>query len=336
MASLPVDISILEDQVIEVTEMEDAMEECMMFVKKLSETSLTEMEKEKLKLQELLQKAEKEMKNMKHALKRSCCKRDEWRDKCLMERDGKMFVERQLKETKQRIQKLETATEEHKNALKQHKTRSAEVVKDLKEKLGFQKTVKLQMEDKLCQVQNNLKELNEKNEELQKQLFDKTQEKIQNDSEYEHQIQTLKTQISQEKTNHETVEDERNEQVCRLQEKLAEGQEINKKLSIEADAHVSELEEKLKRSEEQVKNLKKFNDDLSAKLTKVRNDSEKFDARLEKVLSEKAIQCSERDTRIDDLLDELKKTKESMKDNEAQTEIQVGRKKKHNSYSKLI
>ena len=50
------DMSIVEDNVLEVYEVEDgALQECMMFVKKLSETSLRELETERNNLKRYLQ-----------------------------------------------------------------------------------------------------------------------------------------------------------------------------------------------------------------------------------------------------------------------------------------
>ena len=321
--SLPVDISILEDQVIEVTEMEDAMEECMMFVKKLSETSLTEMEKEKQKLQELLQKAEKEMKNMKQALKRSCSKRDEWRDKCLFERDGKTHVDRQLKDAKQRIQKMESVLEEHKSSLKnlqQQKTRSAETVKDLKEKIAAQKTTKKQLDDELGEVKTTLEKVKAENEELQKRLFSESQKSMQRANAGDDQLAGLKTQLAREKTKFESLEKECAEKICHFEEKLGEQQDINKRLSDEAEAHISDLQGKLSISEDRVTQLEERNEELRMKLSNAENDSEQLEGNLQKVRSENEIQVNQKDTRIHDLLEELKVTKERLKDAELRAE----------------
>jgi chromosome segregation ATPase len=326
--SLPVDISILEDQVIEVTEMEDAMEECMMFVKKLSETSLTEMEKEKQKLQELLQKAEKEMKNMKQALKRSCSKRDEWRDKCLFERDGKTHVDRQLKEAKQRIQKMESALEEHKSSLKnlqQQKTRSAETVKDLKEKITAQKTTKQQLDEELGEVKTALEKVKAENDELQKRLFNESQKSMHRTNAGDDQLAGLKTQLAREKTKFESHEKECGEKIRHLEEKLDEQQAINKKLSDEAEAHISELEGKLSISEDALAQLEKRNEELRTKLSNAENDSEKFEGNLQKVCSENDIVVNQKDTRIRELLAELKVTKEGLKDAELRAEQERAR-----------
>jgi chromosome segregation ATPase len=326
--SLPVDISILEDQVIEVTEMEDAMEECMMFVKKLSETSLTEMEKEKQKLQELLQKAEKEMKNMKQALKRSCSKRDEWREKCLFERDGKTHVDRQFKDAKQRIQKMEAVIEEQKNSAKtwqQQKSRSAETVKDLKEKIAAQKTAKQQFEDELCVVKTNLGKVKAENDELQKRLFNESQKSMHRANVGEDQLAGLKTQLAHEKTKFESFEKECAERIRHLEEKLAEQQAINKRLSDEAEAHISELEGKLCTSEDTVTQLEKCNEELRIKLSNAENDSEQFEGRLQKVRSENEIAVNQKNKRIHELVDELKETKERLKDIEVRAEKESSR-----------
>ncbi len=321
--SLPVDISILEDQIIEVTEMEDAMEECMMFVKKLSETSLTEMEKEKQKLQELLQKAEKEMKNMKQALKRSCSKRDEWRDKCLFERDGKTHVDRQLKDAKQRVQKMEAAIEEHKSNLKglqQQKTRSAETVKDLKEKIAAQKTTKQQLDDELCETKTTLGKVKAENDELQKRLFNVSQKSIHRANAGEDQLAGLKAQLAHEKTKFESLEKDCDERIRHLEEKLTEQQAINKRLSDEAEVHISELEGKLSISENTVTQHEKRNEELRTKLSNAENDSEKFEGHLQKVRSDNEIVVNQKDARIHELVEELKETKDKLKDAELRAE----------------
>ena len=321
--SLPVDISILEDQVIEVTEMEDAMEECMMFVKKLSETSLTEMEKEKQKLQELLQKAEKEMRNMKQALKRSCSKRDEWRDKCLLERDAKTHIDRQLKETKQRIQKMDAVIEEHKNSVKglqQQKNRSAETVKELKEKITAQKTAKKQVEDELCEVKTALGKLKQENDELQKRLFTESQKAMHRANAEEDQLTGLKTQLAHEKTKVESFEKDYTERVRHLEEKLAKQQALNKNLSDEAEANISELEGKLDASQETVTKLERCKEELRARLSNAERDTEQIEGRLKKVRSENEIVVNEKAKRIRDLVEELKETKERMKKEDGEGE----------------
>ncbi|XP_028396217.1 interaptin-like [Dendronephthya gigantea] len=317
--SLPVDISILEDQVIEVTEMEDAMEECMMFVKKLSETSLTEMEKEKQKLQELLQKAEKEMRNTKQALKRSCSKRDEWRDKCLLERDVKTHAERQLKDAKQRIQKMETVIEEHKNSMKslqQQKARSTETAKELRDKIVAEKTRKQQLEGELCEAKKSLEKVKSDNEELQKQLHNESQKSMQRANIGEDHLAALKRQLAQEKTQFASFEKESAGRIRHLEEKISEQQAINKRLSDEAETNISELEMKLSTSEEAVIQLRKCNEDLREKLSDVEKDSEKFEGRFEALRSENEALIDQKDTRICELVEQLKETKKKLTDSE--------------------
>lgn len=323
--SLPVDISILEDQVIEVTEMEDAMEECMMFVKKLSETSLTEMEKEKLKLQELLQKAEKEMKNMKEALKRSCSKRDEWRDKCLFERDGKTHADRQLKDAKQRLQKMEVILEEHKNSVKnlqQHKARSVETVKDFKEKVAAQKSAQQQLEDEVATVKTMLKKVKAENDELQKRLFNESQKSMFRVNAEEDQVSGLSMQLAQEKTKFESFKQECTEKILHLEGKLTEQQALNKRLSNEAEMHISELEAKLNLSEGTVIRLEKYNEELRVQLSNAEKDSEHFEGRLKKVRSENEIAVSQKNKKIHELVDELKETKKRLKEAEIHAETE--------------
>ena len=316
---MPVDISILEDQIIEVTEMEDAMEECMMFVKKLSETSLTEMEKEKQKLQELLQKAEKEMRNTKQALKRSCSKRDEWRDKCLLERDAKTHADRQLKDAKQRIQKMETVVEEHKNSLKslqQQKARSAETAKDLRDKVVAQKAIKQQLEDELCEVKKTLEKVKSDNEELQKRLHDESQKSIHRANVGEDQLAALKRQLATEKAKFASFETECAGRIRHLEEKISEQQTINKKLSDEAEAHISELEAKASTNEGVVIQLRKCNEELRGNLKDVEEDSEQFEGRLEALRLENKAVVDQKDKRIRELVEELKDTKKKMTDSE--------------------
>lgn len=307
-SSLPIDISILEDQVIEVTEMEDAMEECMMFVKKLSETSLTEMEKEKLKLQELLQKAEKEMKNMKQALKRSCSKRDEWRDKCLSERDAKGHIERQLKEAKQRMQKMEATIDENKNSLKslhQQKTRSTETIKELKERISAQKSAKELLEDELAIVKKSLAEVEKESEELRKRLFEECQQSQNRKDQDEDHVIDLQTQLMEGKRRFQSLEKEYSERVSLLEEKLVEQQQINKDLSEEAENHISELEEKVKRGDISLSQVEGYNEELRTKLMKTEKDVENLENRLHEAREENEIAIGLKDKRIRDLIEEL-------------------------------
>lgn len=311
-SSLPIDISILEDQVIEVTEMEDAMEECMMFVKKLSETSLTEMEKEKLKLQELLEKAEKEMKNMKQALKRSCSKRDEWRDKCLLERDAKGHLDRQLKDAKQRVQKMEVTVEESKNSVKclqQQKNRSADTVKELKERISAQRSAKELLEDELSEVKESLTEAEKESEELRKRLFEECQHSMSRMDEDEDRVIDLETQLSDEKHRFESLEKESAERTSLLEEKLTEQQVINKRLSEEAETHVSELEQKVKKSDASVTQMERYNEELRSKLAKAEKDVENLEERLREVREENEIVVGQKDKRIRELNGELKERK---------------------------
>ena len=326
--SLPVDISILEDQVIEVTEMEDAMEECMMFVKKLSETSLTEMEQEKKKLQELLQKAEKEMKNTKQALKRSCSKRDEWRDKCLLERDGRAHVDRQLKDSKQRIQKMEAVIEEQKNSVKslqQQKSRSSELVKDLKDKIAAQKTAKEKLESELTDVKATMGKITADNDVLQKRLYEESQKSLHRANAEEDKLAELKTQLALEKSKFESFEKDCAEQIRHLEEKLTEQQGINKRLSDEAEAHISELDGRLNISENTVLQLEKCNEELRVKLSNTLKNSEQFEGDLQRVRSENEIVVNKKDKRIHELIEELKDTKKKLKNNETQTDEQSSR-----------
>ena len=315
--SLPIDISILEDQVIEVTEMEDAMEECMMFVKKLSETSLTEMEKEKFKLQELLEKAEKEMKNMKQALKRSCSKRDEWRDKCLLERDTKAHLDRQLKEAKQRMQKMETAIDENKNNLKtlqQQKNRNAEAVKEMKERISAQRSAKGLLEDELAEMKKSLAELEKENEELREKLFKECQKSSSRRDQDEDRVIDLETQLAERKQRFQSFEKECFEKIKHVEEKLVEQQTINKRLSEEAEVDISAMEDKVKTGDDSLSRVRRCNEELRTKLAKAEKDVENIEGHLREVREENEIAVAQKEKRIRDLIEELKDRKAATED----------------------
>jgi chromosome segregation ATPase len=74
-----------------------------------------------------------------------------------------------------------------------------------------------------------------------------------------------------------------------------------------------------------VAQLEKRNEELRTKLSNAENDSEKFEGNLQKVCSENDIVVNQKDTRIRELLEELKVTKEGLKDAELRAEQERAR-----------
>ena len=107
------EVSIVDDDVLEVLELvddNDTIEECMMLVNKMSETSLLEVQKEKENLTRLLKEADKEVSKLKHSLRTSNCCIEELKRDFMKEKRKADGLEEQVKNSNARIQEMEDYT----------------------------------------------------------------------------------------------------------------------------------------------------------------------------------------------------------------------------------
>lgn len=107
------EVSIVDDDVLEVLELvddNDTIEECMMLVNKMSETSLLEIQKEKENLTKLLKEADKEVSKLKHSLRASNSCIEELKRDLTKEKSKADGLEEQVKNCNARIQEMEDYT----------------------------------------------------------------------------------------------------------------------------------------------------------------------------------------------------------------------------------
>ena len=101
------DMSIVEHDVLEVYEVKDnALQECMMFVKKLSETSLRDLETERNNLNDLLTEAEKEVTKLKTSLKTANGNVEELSATVKSEKEQRLQVEELLQTAQTTVSEL--------------------------------------------------------------------------------------------------------------------------------------------------------------------------------------------------------------------------------------
>ena len=243
------DMSIVEHEVLEVYEVQDgALQECMMFVKKLSETSLRDLESERNNLNDLLTEAEKEVTKLKTSLKTANGNVEELTTTLKAEKEQRLKV-------KDLLHTAQATADELKIELQRSKESAAAFQKLNKEKCDELAEAK-EMIDKLTTEKNTLQEELENLQRLRSedeqetntmhQRLLKEQEKILRiEEEHEEEVIQLNKELTEFQKNLSSLKEETAVEMAQLRKKLDLEQRMNESLSNEADSCVDDIKKQL-------------------------------------------------------------------------------------------
>lgn len=243
------DMSIVEHEVLEVYEVQDgALQECMMFVKKLSETSLRDLESERNNLNDLLTEAEKEVTQLKTSLKTANGNVEELTTTVKAEKEQRLKV-------MDLLQTAQATADELKIELQRSKESAAAFQKLNKEKCDDLVEVE-EMIDKLTTEKNTLQEELENLQRLRSQdeqetnkihqrLLKEQKTVLQVEEEHEEEVIQLNKELKELQKNLSSLKEETAAEMAQLRQKLDLEQKMNESLSNEADSCVDDIKKQL-------------------------------------------------------------------------------------------
>ena len=332
-------MSIVEHEVLEVYEVQDgALQECMMFVKKLSETSLRDLETERNNLNDLLKEAEKEVTNLKTSLKTANSNVEELTATMKVEREQRLKLEGSLRTVEAMANELKTELRQSRESasalqkLNQEKSDALTKAEEVVAKLTAEK-------DSLEEELENLRRLRSQDEEGTNaihQRFLKEQEKtFRIEERREEEVAKLSKELIEAKKNFSLQKEQADAEVAQLRQKLDLELRMNERLSNEADSCVSDIKKQLvkvtRENSEMQASKETFQDRLNSaedeiltlrrKLSEEKQrreklyqdnkvDADESKSQLEKLTSQNAVLTTEKEaieTRLLSLEDENKK-----------------------------
>ena len=313
------DMSIVEDNVLEVYEVQDgALQECMMFVKKLSETSLRDLETERNNLNGLLAEAEKEVTKLKTSLKTANGNVEELSATVKSEKEQRLEVEELL-------QTAQTTVGELKSELQQSMESAVALQKLHQEKC-----------DALTEAQEMIAKFK-----VEKNAFQEELETLQRlKSQDEEEAHTIHQRLLKEQEKNLHIEEERDEEVTQLNEELAELQKNLTSIQEQAAAELAQL--KLKLDLEQKMNETLSNeadscvDDIKKQLVRVTRENGEIQASKQSALDRLNTTEQEISTLRRKLNEEKQRREELHRDNKATIEEAKSQLEKKISENELL
>lgn len=242
-------MSIVEHEVLEVYEVQEgALQECMMFVKKLSETSLRDLESDRNNLNDLLKEAEKEVTTLKTSLKTANSNVEELTATVKLDKEQRQNLEDLLSTANARADELKTELKQSRESasalqkLNQEKSVTLMEVDETVEKLTAEK-------DSLEEELENLKRLRSQDEQETNaihQLLLKEQEKTFRMEEQRGEVVAqLNKELIEAKKNLSSQKNQADVEIAQLRQKLDLEQRMNESLSNEADVCVNDIKKQL-------------------------------------------------------------------------------------------
>lgn len=243
------DMSIVEHEVLEVYEVQDgALQECMMFVKKLSETSLRDLESDRNNLNDLLAEAEKEVTKLKTSLKTANGNVEELTATVKAEKEQRLKVEKLLPTAQVTADELKTELRQSKESaaalqkLNQEKNDALTEAKEMIDKLTTEK-------DALQQELETLQRLRSQDEEetntIHQRLLKEQEKILLIEEEHEEEATRLNKELSELQKNLSSLKEQTATEVAQLRQKLELEQRMNESLSNEADSCVDDIKKQL-------------------------------------------------------------------------------------------
>lgn len=243
------DVSIVEHNVLEVYEVQDgALQECMMFVKKLSETSLRDMETERNNLNDLLAEAEKEVTKLKTSLKTANGNVEELSATVQSEKEKRLEVEELFQTAQTTVGELKSELQQSMESavawqkLHQEKCDALTEAQEMIAKFTVEKNA-LQEELKTLQ---HLRSQDEKEAHAIHQRLLKEKEKILKiEEEHEEEVTQLHKELTELQKNFTSIKEEAAAELAQLRLKLDLEQKMNETLSNEADSCMDDIKKQL-------------------------------------------------------------------------------------------
>jgi len=333
------DMSIVEHEVLEVYEVQDgALQECMMFVKKLSETSLRDLETERNNLNDLLKEAEKEVTNLKTSLKTANSNVEELTATMKVEREQRLKLEGSLRTVEAMANELKTELRQSRESasalqkLNQEKSDALTKAEEVVAKLTAEK-------DSLEEELENLRRLRSQDEEgtnaIHQRLLKEQEKTFRIEERREEEVAKLSKELIEAKKNFSLQKEQADAEVAQLRQKLDLELRMNERLSNEADSCVSDIKKQLvkvtRENSEMQASKETFQDRLNSaedeiltlrrKLSEEKQrreklyqdnkvDADESKSQLEKLTSQNAVLTTEKEaieTRLLSLEDENKK-----------------------------
>lgn len=245
------DMSIVEHNVLEVYEVKDgAVQECMMFVKKLSETSLRDLETERSNLNDLLTEAEKEVTKLKTSLKTANGNVEELSATVKSEKEQRLEVEELLQTTQTTVGELKSELQqsmESAAALQKLHQEKCDALTEAQEMITKFTEEKNALQEELKTLQH-LRSQDEEEANTIHQRLRKEQEKIlQIEEEHEEEVTQLKKELTELQKNLTSIKEQAAAELAQLKLKLDLEQKMNESLSNEADSCVDDIKTQLVR-----------------------------------------------------------------------------------------
>lgn len=243
------DMSIVEHDVLEVYEVQDgALQECMMFVKKLSETSLRDLETERNNLNDLLTEAEKEVTNLKTSLKTANGNVEELTATVKAEKEQRLKVEELLQTAQTTAGELKSELQQSKGsaaALQKLNQEKCDALTEAQEMIATFTVEKNALQEELKTLQRLRSQDEEKANTIHQRLLKEQEKILQIEEEHEEEVTQLNKELTELQKKLSSIKEQAAAELAQLGLKLDLEQKMNESLSNEADSCVDDIKKQL-------------------------------------------------------------------------------------------
>ncbi|XP_068684244.1 myosin heavy chain, clone 203-like [Montipora foliosa] len=243
------DMSIVEHDVLQVYEVQEgALQECMMFVKKLSETSLRDLETEKNNLNGLLKEAEKEVTILKTSVKTANSNVEELTATMKAEMQQRQKLEDLFEAAKVRADELNTELNKSKesiSALKKLNQEKSDTLMRAEETAAKLKAEKDFFAKELENVQLLRSRDEKETDAIHKRLVKEQEKTFRIEEQLEEVAAQLNKEIDEAKKRLSLQKEQADAEVAQLRQKLDLEQKMNESLSSEADICLNDIKKQL-------------------------------------------------------------------------------------------
>ena len=334
------DMSIVEHDVLEVYEVKDnALQECMMFVKKLSETSLRDLETERNNLNDLLTEAEKEVTKLKTSLKTANGNVEELSATVKSEKEQRLQVEELLQTAQTTVSELKGELQQSMNSaatLQKLHREKCDALTEAQEMISKFTVEKNALQDELKTLQRLRSQDEQEASAIHRRLLKEQQKILQIGEEHEEEVTQLNKELTELHKNLTSIKEQAAAELAQVRLKLELEQKMNESLSNEADSCVDDIKKQLVRvtrengeiqaskqsalhrlntAEEEILTLRRKLNEEKQRREELYQDNkvnmEEVKSQLEKKISENELLTNEKEE-IEKKLDSLEKEKKEL------------------------
>ena len=334
------DMSIVEHDVLEVYEVKDnALQECMMFVKKLSETSLRDLETERNNLNDLLTEAEKEVTKLKTSLKTANGNVEELSATVKSEKEQRLQVEELLQTAQTTVSELKGELQQSMNSaatLQKLHREKCDALTEAQEMISKFTVEKNALQDELKTLQRLRSQDEQEASAIHRRLLKEQQKILQIGEEHEEEVTQLNKELTELHKNLTSIKEQAAAELAQVRLKLELEQKMNESLSNEADNCVDDIKKQLVRvtrengeiqaskqsalhrlntAEEEILTLRRKLNEEKQRREELYQDNkvnmEEVKSQLEKKISENELLTNEKEE-IEKKLDSLEKEKKEL------------------------